>query len=78
LAFADHAAEFYLGPGADPDRAWALARQNLANRETDRAVALAIKAAETSGHYDEACELLKRSGPFVSIYLRNLERTISK
>lgn len=78
LAFADHAAEFYLGPGADPDRAWALARQNLANRETDRAVALAIKAAEMSGHYEEACELLKRPGPFVSIYLRNLERTIPK
>ena len=78
LAFADHAAEFYLGPGADPERAWALARQNLANRDTDRAVALAIKAAEASGHYNEACELLKRQGPLVPVYLRNLERMIPR
>jgi len=44
LAFADHAAEFYLGPGADADRAFSLARQNLSNRETDRAVALVNEA----------------------------------
>jgi tetratricopeptide (TPR) repeat protein len=46
LAFADHAAEFYLGPGADPARADALARVNLANRPTPRARALARRAAE--------------------------------
>jgi len=78
LAFADHAAEFYLGPGADPERAWTLARQNLANRETDRAVALAVKAAEAGGRYNEACELLMHHGPSVAIYLRNLERTIPR
>jgi tetratricopeptide (TPR) repeat protein len=72
LAFADHAAEFYLGPGADPERAWALAQQNLANRETDRAVALAVKAAEATGHYAEACALLLNHGPSVQIYLRSL------
>jgi tetratricopeptide (TPR) repeat protein len=44
LAFADHAAEFYLGPGADPARALALARQNLANRGTRRAAALVRRA----------------------------------
>ena len=60
LGFADHGAVFYLGPGADPERAWALAQQNLANRETDRAVALAIRAAEASGHYSEACALLRK------------------
>jgi tetratricopeptide (TPR) repeat protein len=76
LAFADHAAEFYLGPGTDPERAWTLARQNLANRETDRSVALAVKAAEASGRYNEAGELLMQHGPLVAIYLRNLERTI--
>jgi tetratricopeptide (TPR) repeat protein len=76
LAFADHAAEFYLGPGADAERAWTLAQQNLANRETDRAVALAVKAAEATGRYNEACELLMHHGPSVSLYLRNLERTI--
>lgn len=57
LAFADHAAEFYLGPGADAERAWALARQNLAGRRTDRAFALAIEAAWASKHYAEACDL---------------------
>ena len=57
LAFADHAAEFYLGPGADAQRAWMLARQNLANRETDRALALAIRAARAAGHDREGCAL---------------------
>jgi tetratricopeptide (TPR) repeat protein len=60
LAFADHGAEFYLGPGADPERAWVLAQQNLANRQTPRAAALAIKAAEASGHYADACALLRQ------------------
>jgi tetratricopeptide (TPR) repeat protein len=48
LAFADHAAEFYLGAGHDPQRAWGLAQQNLANRATPRALALAIKAARAA------------------------------
>lgn len=61
LAFADHAAEFYLGPGDDAERAWILAQQNLANRETDRALALAIKAAEATGRYREACALLLKA-----------------
>jgi tetratricopeptide (TPR) repeat protein len=60
LAFADHGAEFYLGPGTDPERAWVLAQQNLANRQTPRAAALAIKAAEASGHYADACALLQQ------------------
>jgi tetratricopeptide (TPR) repeat protein len=60
FAFADHGAEFYLGPGADPERAWLLAQQNLANRQTPRAAALAIKAAEASGHYSGACALLRK------------------
>ena len=61
LGFADHGADFYLGPGADPERAWILAQQNLANRETDRAYALAIKAAEATGRYQEACDLLLKA-----------------
>ena len=60
LAFADHGAEFYLGPGADPERAWVLAQQNLANRQTPRAAVLAIKAAEASGRYSDACALLRK------------------
>ncbi len=37
LAFADHAAEFYAGPGNDRRRALELARANVANRPTRRA-----------------------------------------
>ena len=38
LAFADHAAEFYAGSGNDLKRALELARANLANRPTRRAL----------------------------------------
>jgi hypothetical protein len=41
LAFADHAAEFYAGPGNDRCRALELARANAVNRPTRRAVRLA-------------------------------------
>ena len=60
LAFADHGAEFYLGPGRDPERAWVLAQQNFVNRQTPRAAVLAIMAAEASGHYSDACALLRK------------------
>ena len=76
LAFADHAAEFYLGPGRDPERAWLLAKQNLANRETDRSVALAVKAAEATGRYADACTLLRDHGSSVQIYLDSLNRIL--
>jgi tetratricopeptide (TPR) repeat protein len=45
LAFADHAAEFYLGAGADPQRAWRLASANFAERKTPRARELLERAA---------------------------------
>jgi tetratricopeptide (TPR) repeat protein len=38
LAFADHAAEFYAGSGDDSRRALVLARANVANRPTRRAI----------------------------------------
>jgi hypothetical protein len=44
LAFADHAAEFYLGAGADADRAWQLAVANYAERKTSRARELLDRA----------------------------------
>jgi hypothetical protein len=44
LAFADHAAEFYLGAGADADRAWRLATANYAERKTSRARELLDRA----------------------------------
>ena len=43
-AFADHAAEFWLGAGADPDKAERLARMNLEVRNTPRARALLAQA----------------------------------
>src|SRR5262249_46324067 len=50
LAFADHAAEFYAGSGSDLRRALELARMNVANRPTRRAVeqahAIAVGAEE--------------------------------
>jgi tetratricopeptide (TPR) repeat protein len=50
LAFADHAAEFYAGSGNDCRRALELARANVANRPTRRALkqthAIAVNADE--------------------------------
>jgi len=60
LAFADHAAEFYAGSGNNGRRAFELARTNVANRPTRRAVkqadAIAL-IADAAGASDphEAC-----------------------
>ena len=52
LAFADHAAEFYAGSGNDCRRALELARANVANRPTRRAVmqahAIELKLNQTA------------------------------
>lgn len=53
LAFADHAAEFFSGPGDDIERARTLAERNLANRPNPRAYIVAIETARPS----RACEL---------------------
>ncbi|MFT6395369.1 MAG: tetratricopeptide (TPR) repeat protein [Bradymonadia bacterium] len=63
LAFADHAAEFYLGAGHDPSRALELAILNLDNRETDRSFELAVNAAIATGDRVRACHFLERAGP---------------
>ena len=56
LAFADHAAEFYASSGNDSRRALELARTNVANRPTHRAVkqanAIALIANETAAASD--------------------------
>ena len=44
-AFADHAAEFWLTIGGDPERALSLARQNLSLRQTPRARALVNRSS---------------------------------
>jgi hypothetical protein len=61
LAFADHAAEFYLGSGADIGRACELARLNLANRPTLRAFELAYMAAKAACDAQFNSEVLVRA-----------------
>jgi len=58
LAFADHGAEFYLGSGNDPTRAFELASINLLNRPTLRAFEQAYEAAVATGVSDSASEIL--------------------
>ena len=48
-AFADHAAEFWLAAGADPDKALRLAKMNLEVRNTPRARALVAQALTANG-----------------------------
>jgi tetratricopeptide (TPR) repeat protein len=62
LAFADHAAEFFLGAGDDPQRALELAQLNLENRETSRSYELAIGAALAVGDRSLACDYLRAAG----------------
>lgn len=62
LAFADHAAEFFMGPGGDPARALQLAELNLSNRTTDRAWELAISAAVAAGDRQRACTWADEAG----------------
>jgi tetratricopeptide (TPR) repeat protein len=58
LAFADHGAEFYAGSGNDWRRAFELARTNVANRPTLRALEQAHDIAMKAGDLDAASELL--------------------
>lgn len=57
-AFSDHAARFYLGPGADPARALALATTNLANRDTPEARELVVLAALAAKDPTAACKVV--------------------
>ncbi len=59
LAFADHAAEFYLGSGNDARRAIELARLNRDNRPTARAIDLYAAACDRLG--DEICPTAEHS-----------------
>jgi tetratricopeptide (TPR) repeat protein len=56
-AFADHAAEFWLGPGNDPEKALRLATLNLEVRKTPRACELLAQAldANTAGAGSARC-----------------------
>jgi len=59
LAFADHAAEFYAGSGNDCLRALELARTNVANRPTHRAV----RQADAIAARCAAVKLQSANGP---------------
>jgi tetratricopeptide (TPR) repeat protein len=61
LAFADHAAEFYLSTGDYAGRAFELAYVNWSNRPTLRAFELAHRAALASGETRLADELVIRA-----------------
>jgi tetratricopeptide (TPR) repeat protein len=55
LAYADHAASFYLGMGHDPARALVLAKRNADNRPTDEAIELWLTAAQAASSKDATC-----------------------
>lgn len=74
LAFLDHGAEFFMGPGADPARALALARKNLEIRQNDRAYLVGIEAALAADDKDQACAWAQAAGPTpVSVPLKQLQ-----
>jgi tetratricopeptide (TPR) repeat protein len=59
-AFADHAAEFWLTIGGDPERALRLARQNLSLRQTPRARALVRRSSRSQPQVIDARRLHRR------------------
>lgn len=54
-AFADHAAEFWLGIGGDPAKALALARLNAKERRMPRAYELWLRSALAQGDRRDVC-----------------------
>jgi len=60
-AFADHAARFYLGPGATPKRALDLAKLNLEGRQSPDAFDLGLTAALEAGDTATACHLAEQA-----------------
>lgn len=76
-AFLDHASEFFMGPGADPARALALALANLDSRRDDRAWQIAIQAALGARDTALACALSDAAGPGrVSVPLTQLQSQV--
>ncbi len=80
LAYADHAASFYLGMGGDPARALQLAKQNVDNRPTDEAIELWLTAAQAAGSHDATCAAAARAlaRPHASQELRDRATGASK
>jgi tetratricopeptide (TPR) repeat protein len=61
-AFANHAARFWLGAGANPHRALALAERNLAVRKGAVDYQLELEAAVAAGDQRVACKEAKAAG----------------
>ena len=59
-AFADHGAEFFMGPGKDPTRALSLAQYNLSLRKTERARALFLEALLFAKKTADACDFASK------------------
>ncbi len=55
-AFADHAAQFWLDTGNDPQKALSLAKINLETRKTPKAYELVVLSALSAGDRKTACE----------------------
>jgi tetratricopeptide (TPR) repeat protein len=55
-AFADHAARFWMGAGADPPRALPLAAENAKLRPTDEAHSLWLEAAQAARDAQATCD----------------------
>lgn len=61
-AYAEHAARFYLGPGADPKKALPLVKLNLERRKTPDAYMLALEAGPAAGEPAAAtCQIAQRA-----------------
>jgi tetratricopeptide (TPR) repeat protein len=68
-AFADHAAEFWLVSGNDPEKALRLAKLNLQVRKTPRAYELLTQALAASESGSGVCSMLPRDFPNKSSHL---------
>jgi tetratricopeptide (TPR) repeat protein len=59
LAFADHAVRFWLGLGADPKKALALAETNLSSRRSVEALELYAEAVKAADAKAQGCKAVK-------------------
>ena len=62
-AFSDHAVEFWLAAGGDPEKALTLAEQNLAVRRTPRAYELVLSAGLAVGEGAIPCDTVESAKP---------------
>jgi tetratricopeptide (TPR) repeat protein len=78
-AFADHAARFYLGSGADAARALQLAKLNLSNRTTPEAFDLALTAGLAAKDAASLCAIAEEArAALVPLPTPHLEYLVGK